>query len=72
MVGEVVNEELSLRVREDKLVCGHLEEASVRIEGRLQELVQEFSKDAATVDTCLVHTCSIHQLNLHLQSQIGL
>lgn len=59
----VSHQHLSSRAGIQQALVGRLEEALVGIEARFEELVQELSKDAATVDTCLVKTVSVQQMD---------
>lgn len=55
----VSNEHLGGGVGIQQALVGRLEEALVGIEARLEELIEELTKDAATVDAGLVQTVSV-------------
>lgn len=59
----VSDQHLRSRVGIQQALIGRLEEALVGIEARLEELIEELTKDAATVNARLVQTVSIQQMD---------
>lgn len=57
------DQHLRSRVGIQQALIGRLEEALVGIEARLEELIEELTKDAATVNARLVQTVSIQQMD---------
>lgn len=58
-------------VRVQQALVGGLEEALVGIEARLQEFVEELTKDAAAVDAGLVQSVSVQQVDANPFLQVG-
>lgn len=73
MSGEgVPHEHLRSRVGVQEALVRRLEEALVRVEARLQQLVQELPEDAATVDAGFVQAVCIEQVDADALLQVGL
>lgn len=68
----VPDQHLCSRAGVQQALVGRLEEALVGIEARLEELVEELSKDAATVNARLVQTVSIQQMDSNPFLQVRL
>lgn len=64
MPGEgVPHQHLSGRTRVQQTLIGGLKETLVGIEARLEQLVEEFSEDAAAIDACLIQSVGIQQVD---------